>query len=202
MRSLRKPNDETVRRFLQTQGRHGFTYKAVGATAGEPPQGYNLDHTRFKLGEGPEVYQRARAALRRWDQFRLGWVGIMPENAPIEPDGLVAVVAHKVGLWWINACRIIYVLDDPAPVHRFGFAYGTLPDHAGTGEERFQVDYDETTGAVHYDVLAFSLPHQFLIKLGYPYLRHTQGRFGRESSQAMLRAVAGHAPVPLGTNLD
>ena len=38
-----------------------------------------------------------------------------------------------LGLWWLNACRIVYVVDEAGPVTRFGFAYGTLPGHAGSG---------------------------------------------------------------------
>ena len=199
MRTLRKPSAETIREFLHGQGQFGFTYPAVGATAGQAPEGYTLDHTRIKLGEGASTFHLAADALRRWDQFHLGWVGILPAGAPIEPDTLVAVVAHKLGLWWLNACRIIYVVDDPGPLHRFGFAYGTLPDHAGTGEERFLVEWDEETGDVHYDIVAFSQPHQFLMRVGYPYLRHSQKRFGRESAAAMIRAVTGQPPVPLSS---
>jgi len=46
----------------------------------------------------------------------------------------VAILARSIGLWWLNACRIVYVVDK---VDKFGFAYGTLPDHAGSGEERW-----------------------------------------------------------------
>ena len=50
---------------------------------------------------------------------------------------MVAILARSIGLWWLNACRIVAVVDEDGPVKRFGFAYGTLPDHAGSGEERF-----------------------------------------------------------------
>ena len=46
----------------------------------------------------------------------------------------MAVVARQFGMWWLSACRIIYIMDEEGPVSRFGFAYGTLPDHAGTGK--------------------------------------------------------------------
>ena len=38
---------------------------------------------------------------------------------------------------------------------RFGFAYGTLPGHGGSGEERFLIERDRDDG-VWYDILAFS----------------------------------------------
>ena len=145
MVSLRRPSTETIREFLAAQAKLGFTYTAVGATASQPPAGYVVDHTRIKLGEGEEVFTRAKAALGRWEQFRLGWVEAWSPETPIQTGEVVAVIARQLGLWWLNACRIVYVVDETGPVSRFGFAYGTLPDHAGTGEERFLVEWDRAT---------------------------------------------------------
>lgn len=185
MLSFRKPSAAAIRSFLDRQSRLGLTYAAVGATAAVPPPGYDVDHTRIKLGEGDAVFQAAKDALRRWEQFRLGWVEAWPADTPIRAGEAVAVVARAVGLWWLNACRIVYVVDEG---RRFGFAYGTLTDHAGTGEERFLIEQD-ADGGVWYDILAFSRPHQLLTRLGYPWVRRTQKRFGRESAALMLRAV-------------
>src|SRR5262249_20757565 len=60
MVSLRRPSGETIRAFLVSQSGLGLTYEAVGATAAVPPEGYTMDHTRIKLGEGEEVFLRAR----------------------------------------------------------------------------------------------------------------------------------------------
>ena len=186
MVSLRRPTSQVIREFLASQSKLGFTYTGVGATAGVPPAGYVVDHTRIKLGEGEEVFTRARAALLRWEQFRLGWLEAWSSKTTIETGDVVAVVARLVGLWWLNACRIVYVVDEE---RRYGFAYGTLPDHAGAGEERFLVEWDRASGDVWYDILAFSRPHLLLTRLGYPYMRRVQRRFGRESAAAMVRAV-------------
>ena len=56
----------------------------------------------------------------------------------------------------VNACRVVYVVDEEEPIQRYGFAYGTLPDHAETGEERFLVEWNRASGEVWYDILAFS----------------------------------------------
>ena len=189
MMSLRRPSDAAVREFLAAQAKLDFTYPAVGATATTPPAGYVVDHTRIRLGEGEAVFRAARAALGRWDQFRLGWVEAWPPGAPIRAGEVVGSVARCLGLWWLNACRIVYVVDEEGPVTRFGFANGTLPGHAETGEERFLVEWDRASGEVWYDILAFSRPHAFLTRLGYPYMRRVQKRFGRESAAAMVRAV-------------
>jgi uncharacterized protein (UPF0548 family) len=83
----------------------------------------------------------------------------------------------------------VYVVDEQGPVQRFGFAYGTLPDHAESGEERFTVEWHGADGAVWYDILAFSRPQQLLPRLGYPFTRKLQRRFARDSAAAMRRAV-------------
>jgi len=188
---LRKPSASTLQTFLAAQGRLDLTYSAVGATAAVPPPGYAVDHTRIKLGEGKVLFQAARTALEGWQQFRLGWVEAWPQTTPIKAGEVVAVVAHALGLWWVNACRIVYVVDEAEPVRRFGFGYGTLPDHVGTGEERFLVEWHRTDDSVWYDILAFSRPNQLLTRLGYRWVRQRQKRFGRASAAAMLQVPAG-----------
>ena len=189
MVSLRRPSTETIREFLASQSKLGFTYTAVGATASLPPADYVVDHTRIKLGQGEEVFMKAKAALGRWQQFRLGWVEVWSPETPIQTGEVVAVIARNVGLWWLNACRIVYVVDEEEPIQRYGFAYGTLPDHAETGEERFLVERDRASGEVWYDILAFSRPHLLLTRLGYPFVRRVQKRFAKASAAAMLRVV-------------
>lgn len=186
---LSRPSAATVRDFLAVQAKLDFSYPAVGATASTPPSGYVVDHARIKLGEGEGTFRAARGALERWDQFRLGWVESWPPGAPIRSGEVVASVARRLGMWWVNACRIVYVVDEEGPVTRFGFANGTLPGHAEAGEERFLVEWDRASGEVWYDILAFSRPNRLLVRLGYPYMRWVQKRFGRESAEAMVRAV-------------
>jgi uncharacterized protein (UPF0548 family) len=186
---LRRPTVEAIRAFLASQARLDLTYSAVGATATTPPAGYVVDHTRMRLGAGEKVFAAAKEALEGWQQFRLGWLEASPEDTPIKEGQVVAILARSIGLWWLNACRIVMVVDEDGPVKRFGFAYGTLPDHAGSGEERFLVEWDREDDSVWYDILAFSRPRHFLARLGYPWVRRTQKRFGRESAAVMRRAV-------------
>ena len=190
---LRKPSASAVCQFLTEQSRLNLTYPAVGATAAAPPPGYVVDHTRVSLGEGEGVFRAASAALGRWEQFRLGWVEAWPPGHADRGGEVVAVVARALGLWWLNACRVVYVVDESGPACRFGFAYGTLPGHAESGEERFLVEWDRADGGVWYDILAFSRPRHPLARLGYPLARRMQRRFGRDSAAAMRKA-AGHAP--------
>ena len=186
---LRKPSSDTIEKFLAVQSELDPTYPMIGATASAPPPGYVVDHTRIKLGEGEDVFLAAKTALARWDHFRLGWVEAVPPDTQIRVGSCVAVIARVMGMWWLNACRIVYVVDESEPVCRFGFAYGTLPGHAESGEERFSVEWDRADGAVWYDILAFSHPNHWLARLGYPLTRRTQKRFARDSTAAMRKAV-------------
>jgi uncharacterized protein (UPF0548 family) len=150
-----------------------------------------VDHTRTLLGTGEEAYASAVAALRRWVMFRIGWVELYSPEAPIEVGATVAVLA-RIGIWWLNAARIVYVFDEQGSVRRFGFAYGTLPDHVERGEERFSVEC-LSDGSVWYDLLAFSTPSHPLARAGYPLARRLQKRFARDSARAMIAAVSASA---------
>ena len=190
MLSLRKPSVDALRRFLAAQAQLPFTYEAVGATAETPPAGYVVDRTRIKLGEGEPVFRSAIAALRRWQQFQLGWVEAWPSDTPIQKGEVVAVMGRAIGVWWLNACRIVYVVDETGPISKFGFAYGTLPGHVESGEERFLIEWNQGDDAVWYDIIAFSRPNRFSARLGYPVVRRLQKRFGRDSAASMLKAVS------------
>jgi uncharacterized protein (UPF0548 family) len=190
MPHLRKPAAAQVRAFLAAQQSADFSYVHVGDTAATPPVGWSVDRTRARLGKGQAVFDTAVAALRRWEQFNLGWVGASPTDTPIEVGRIVGIQACTGGVWWLNACRIIYTIDEQqCDLRRFGFAYGTLPGHAEAGEERFLIEWNERTGEVWYDILAFSRPNHLLAKLLFPIARMFQRRFARESAAAMRRAV-------------
>ena len=152
-----------------------------------PPTGYVVDRTRVKLGNGETVFLAAKAALEQWEHLRLGWLAASSPPTPIQTGEVVAVIARTAGVWWLNACRIVYVVDEKVPVRRFGFAYGTLPDHAESGEEQFLIGSGPSGDSVWYDILAFSRPRHVLAKIGYPIVRRMQKRFGRESAAAMKR---------------
>ncbi len=184
----RKPSEKMVAQFISSQHELPFSYREVGATRNEAtPAGYNVDHNRLRLGEGEQTYQRAVSALKNWQQFELGWVKIVPPNTPVEVGRTVAVQAHTFGFWSLSACRVVYVIDEKEK--RFGFAYGTLPNHVECGEERFSIEWHEDD-SVWYDIYAFSHPAHPLVKLGFPLARKLQKRFARESLNVM-RAASG-----------
>lgn len=184
MASIRRPSDVEVASFLESQRGAPYSYTAVGATARRLPAGYNVDRSHAQLGWGQACFERAASALRSWAMFDLGWVRATPDRDAIEAGTSVAVVVRYSGLWFLNACRIVYVVDEPT---RFGFSYGTLRAHAETGEERFTVER-RSDDSVHYGIFGFSRPRILAAWVGYPFSRGLQRRFARDSIRAMEAA--------------
>ena len=195
---LTKPDRRQIDRFLAMQRSRTFSYREAGATRREAPAGYTQDHNRIQLGEGRAAFARAVEAFHHWKQFDLGWVSAHPSTAPLEPGITVAVRVRHLGFWSLNACRIVYTIDDEGPIVRFGFAYGTLPDHAEQGEERFAVEWHHEDNSVWYEILAFSRPNHPLARLGLPITRRLQKRFARDSKRTMSRAAAAQWPGAAG----
>lgn len=188
---LRKPSGGQIKEFIQEQAALPLSYPDVEATRGPAPDGYAIDHSRIQLGRGEAVFQRARKALLRWRMFELSWVQLCWPTTAMEPGATVGILAHVGAAWWLNACRIVYTVEDSGEIQRVGFAYGTLPDHVALGEERFMVEWQRADDTVWYDVLGYSQPNHRLARLGGPLARRTQQRFAVDSRQAMQGAVSG-----------
>ena len=144
----------------------------------------------MRLGTGQAAFQAAREAINHWEMFNVDWVEVHTPNGPISPGTNVAVLARILGLWYLNACRIAYLIDEAGHIETYGFAYGTLHDHAESGEERFTVVWDHADDSVRYEQFAFSRPNNLLTRLNYPLARTTQKRFAKDAIAAMTRAVA------------
>jgi len=185
-----EPSAEIIDRFIASQRQQPFSYTEVGATCRDPPSNFVLDHNRIQLGTGLQTFERGIAALKRWQQFDLGWVRIVPDVPPLEVGTTVAIKAKAFGFWSLSACRVVYLISEDSPLRKFGFAYGTLTDHVECGEERFSVEWYPEDDSVWYDILAFSRPQQLLVRLGYPLARLLQKRFAKQSLRAMLAAAA------------
>ena len=126
-----------------------LTYSEVGATAGPLPDGYHHVHKSSVIGRGRRRFEDAAAAGMRWGMLR-------GAGLRVEATSEAAAVGSEVivHLGPVQApCRVVYVVDEP---DRRGFAYGTLPGHAESGEELFVVRYDPATEQVFAEVRAFS----------------------------------------------
>ena len=187
---LRKPSDARIGRFLDDQRSLPFSYPEVGASRDGAPPGYPVNQLRGRLGAGPETFARAVEALRRWKMYETGWTKLCWPDAPITEGTVVGVLGRHFGLWSLNACRIVYVIEEEASLlRRYGFAFGTLPGHVERGEERFTVEWDRADDSVSYEVFAFARPAHPLARVGPPFVRLVQRRFAAASLRAMAAAV-------------
>ncbi len=188
---LREPSDEKIRRFLDGQRSLPPSYQEVGASRGEAPAGYGVNHHRGRLGKGPEAFARAVEAMRRWKMYETGWTRLCWPDAPISEGIVVGVVGRHLGFRSLNACRVVYAYEDEeSSIRRYGFAVGTLPGHVERGEERFTVEWHEADDAVYYEVLSFSRPAHPLVRVAQPLARRFQRRFALDSLRSMQLAVS------------
>jgi uncharacterized protein (UPF0548 family) len=185
---LSKPNRDCIRQFVFAQAGKQFSYAHAGASRERAPHGYNVDHNRIQLGEGADIFERAKNAIKQWKMFDMPWIELYWPDTPIKTDATVAVLVSHLGFWSLNACRIVYEIDERGDCEKFGFAYGTLPEHGERGEERFTVEFHRVDQSVWYDLYAFSRPGP-AARLAYPLTRALQKRFARDSKEAMQRAM-------------
>ena len=190
MLSISKPSRISIEAFIAAQQNQKFSYAETGRSREGAPRGYTVDNNRIQLGVGADGYEKAKRAARQWKMFDMPWINLCWPDTPIEAGATVAVVAPHLRFWSMNAARIVYVVDETGPPQRFGFAYGTLPDHSAIGEERFTVELNPDDQTVWYEIYAFSRPGK-LARLGYPFARMLQKHFATDSKLAMRRFVDG-----------
>jgi uncharacterized protein (UPF0548 family) len=189
MFTLFEPSEIQIKNFLAEQQNLPFSYKEIGASSGDIPPNYPINHRRIRLGSGADVFARAKTAVQSWTMYRLEWTRIFPADTLIAAGQTVCVVAGHGFCWSINPCRIIYVLEENGKTERYGFAFGTLPGHSEEGEERFIVERRREDDSVWYELFAFARPHHVLARIGSPFVRLFQQKFADDSGRAMLKAV-------------
>jgi uncharacterized protein (UPF0548 family) len=182
---VRRPSPEAILRFVRDSQELPLSYGPIGIVNGDTPC-RDLDEATVTIGRGRPDFDRARAALMAWKQFDIGWVEMFPRHAPVEAGTVVAVLIRHLGFWSLNGCRVLYHVGDHG---RFGFAYGTLTNHAESGEELFDVYLDPESDEVRYRIRATSRPQTALARIGQPIVRRLQARFRRDSAVALNRAT-------------
>ena len=190
---------QTYKKYIAQQSQQPFSYEEVGFSLkieqnddslAQIGDRYTIDRTRVVLGSGLEVFEQAKIALCHWKMFNFDWVGLFSPETSIQAGLTVGIIFPKFGISSINFCRVVdFIETEEKGIKKFGFAYGTLPSHGLSGEERFLVDWNSENNLVHYDLFAFSRPNQPLTKIGYWYVRKLQKRFAQSSKQAMVVAV-------------
>lgn len=185
----RRPSQREIEKFIARSRDLPLSYHPIGI-AKESPRGFKVDEASGVIGHGQQAFERAKLALSEWRHFDFGWVELFPHGAPIEPGSIVAILVHHLGFWSLNGCRVVYTLGDRQTGASFGFAYGTLNNHAELGEEIFELSLKPETDEVVYRIRAVSKARATLARLGYPFTRMLQARFRRDSIAAMTKAVA------------
>jgi uncharacterized protein (UPF0548 family) len=183
------PSPLEVDTFIAASRQLPLSYAPIGL-AGQDEAGFQVDEQEVVIGLGKAAFDRAKVALTEWRHFELGWVEVFPTVAAVAPGTVVAVLVRHLGFWSMNGCRVVYEIAGDGS-REFGFAYGTLTNHAEIGEEIFKVSLSPGTGEVSYAIRAASRPRALLARLGYPVTRSLQARFRRDSAAAITRAIAG-----------
>ena len=189
----RRPSSKHIDRFLRESQDLPLSYGPTGIVTTDAV-GTGIDQMTVRIGHGTAAFERARAALLAWKQFDIGWMETFPRHAPVAVGTVVAVLIRHLGFWSLNGCRVLYTVGSPSDVSRFGFAYGTLTNHAESGEELFEVFIDPQTDEVMYRIRAKSWPQATLALVGQPIVRRLQERFRQHSAAVMKRATQARPP--------
>jgi uncharacterized protein (UPF0548 family) len=189
---LKKLTDNDAKKLVLSQEHQNVSYRYEGGTRNDQsplPAGFFHDHYRCSLGHGDSVYQRGTIALRDWRMYPRGWTFVSGPWPDLCTGAHFVTQVRHFGFWSANCCRVMYLTDEEDKAsRRFGFAIGTLPEHAECGEERFLVEQNKVSQEVFFDIRVFSRPSHWMAWLGFPLARILQRRFGREAQTAMIAA--------------
>jgi len=191
---------DAIRCFLDDSRELPLSYGSPGLLLQKTHQG-RLDEAIVAIGHGHDDFVRARAALIAWMHFDIGWVELFPRLAPLETGTNVALLIRHLGFWSLNGARVLHQVSGAGDRLAFGFAYGTLTNHAESGEELFEVFVDARSGDVMYRIRAVSWPQAAIARIGQPFVRVLQARFRRDSAAAMKRATRRYGAVAAPTNV-
>lgn len=150
-----------------------------GGSAEHPPPGHH-GFSRRRVLEAAS-FEEAAEALMTWRVHERAGLQVAASGPRVEPDTVVAMRLGPRGVGIRIPCRVVEVTEQPDLV---GFAYGTLPGHPESGEERFEVRR-RADGRAVVTVSAFSRPATLLARAGGPLARAAQARM----TERYLRAA-------------
>jgi uncharacterized protein (UPF0548 family) len=185
---MRRPSTAQIHHFLDRSRELPLSYGPTGI-ARHSSDARGIDEQLVVIGHGDADFERACTALVSWKHFDIGWVEIFPKQPSIDAGTVVGVLIRHLGFWSLNGARVLYCVGETDGQPAFGFAYGTLTNHAESGEELFEVFIDGQSGDVMYRIRAVSWPQSALTRIGQPIVRLLQARFRRDSADAMKRAI-------------
>jgi uncharacterized protein (UPF0548 family) len=167
-----------------------FTYAEVGATGdAELPAGYLHGEWTEVVGSGREVFERVAAAILDWVPQRSVGLRVRATGSPGEVGTVVVLTAGLPRLGYDIPCRVVWASTTG---EERGYAYGTLPGHPESGEERFTVRLTDA-GDVVVTIRVFSRLATPAARLVPPVARFVQGLATRRYLSSLRRAATADA---------
>jgi uncharacterized protein (UPF0548 family) len=167
-----------------------FTYAEVGATGdAELPAGYLHGEWTEVVGSGREVFERVAAAILDWVPQRSVGLRVRATGSPGEVGTVVVLTAGLPRLGYDIPCRVVWASTTG---DERGYAYGTLPGHPESGEERFTVRLTGT-GDVVVAIRVFSRLATPAARAVPPVSRFVQGLATRRYLSSLRRAATADA---------
>ncbi|MGY1695140.1 DUF1990 family protein [Geodermatophilus sp. SYSU D00814] len=165
-----------------------LTYAEVGATR-EPelPAGYLHGAWTEAVGSGRVTFERVAAAVFDWTPQRSVGLRVRASGSPGEVGTVVVLTAGLPRLGYDIPCRVVWASTTG---DERGFAYGTLPGHPESGEERFTVRLAEG-GDVVVSIRVFSRLATPAARAVPPVSRFVQGLATRRYLASLRRAARG-----------
>ena len=161
-----------------------FTYGEVGATVGDLPAGYG--HLERVAVLPLKNFERGVERLMQWQMHEAAGLRVCASSSTVEPNAVVEMFLGPRLLDIRAVCRVVYVLDEP---DRAGFAYGTLPGHAESGEEAFILERSDDVA--RFTVRAFSRPVTRLARLGGPVTSWAQNAMAARYLDVLAKGAEG-----------
>ncbi|MEW1953697.1 DUF1990 domain-containing protein [Terrabacter sp. NPDC080008] len=134
----------------------------------EPPPGYR--HFSKSLNLARRDFDGAARDLFAWRVHDRAGLEARASGTAARAGTVVELRLGMGGLGIRIPCRVVEVVDEP---DRRGFAYGTLPGHPESGEERFVLER-QPDGSIRFTVAAVSRHASVLARLGGPVSRWVQ----------------------------
>ncbi|WP_374968954.1 DUF1990 family protein [Terrabacter sp. BE26] len=151
------------------------------AEAGPPPPGYRHFERSVRLQR--RDFEGAARDLAAWRAHDRAGLQVRASGTAAR---LGTVVELRLGVGRLGVripCRVVEVFEEP---DRRGFAYGTLPGHPESGEERFVLER-QPDGTIRFTVAAVSRHASPLARLGGPVSRWVQDGMTRRYLHALDR---------------
>lgn len=180
----------------------GLTLALINDDGAWPPDYARTVH-RVLVGHGERDFSVLADGILHW-QIQCGAGLRVDADTDVRLGGLVT---SYFGFGWASLpipCEVVWVRPD-SPMEEggrwCGFGYGSLTGHPESGEEAFLVRMDGN-GAVYFEILAFSRPAGWLIKLGFPVAKATQRAVTTRYILAARRLLALGAAIDASSSTE